>query len=380
MTDPQSDPAQPSALHRHPDPRSLTTPSPLRAVAGATPEQLILGLDTFGDVTRTPGGEPVHHAQVIRDVVEQAVLADRLGVDAITLGEHHRDDFALSSPEIALAAIAARTERILLGTGVTVLSSDDPVRVYERFATLDAVSSGRAEAILGRGSFTESFPLFGYELSDYDTLFSEKLDLFAKLRGEGPVTWSGKLRTPLVEQEVFPKTQQEDGVRAWIGVGGSPHSVLRTVQVGIPMMLAIIGGDPSRFLPFANLYRQAQDELGREPMPLGVHSPGHIAASDAEARDQLWPHFEANRNRIGAERGWPRTTRAEFEHEADTGSLYVGSVETVAQRLASTVRTLGADRFDLKYANGTMPHEQLLSSIELYGREVIPRVRELLAG
>jgi len=374
MTDPQSDPVQTSA------PKPATTTAPLRAVAGATPEQLILGLDTFGDVTRTPGGEPVHQAQVIRDVVEQAVLADRLGVDAITLGEHHRDDFALSSPEIALAAIAGRTERILLGTGVTVLSSDDPVRVYERFATLDAVSSGRAEVVLGRGSFTESFPLFGYELSDYDTLFSEKLDLFTKLRGEGPVTWSGKLRSPLVEQEVFPKTQHEDGVQAWIGVGGSPQSVLRTVQVGIPMMLAIIGGDPSRFLPFANLYRQAQDELGRDPMPLGVHSPGHVAASDAEARDQLWPHFEANRNRIGAERGWPRTTRAEFEHEADTGSLYVGSAETVAQKIAGTVRTLGADRFDLKYANGTMPHEQLLASIELYGREVIPRVRELLAG
>lgn len=351
----------------------------LQAVAGATPEQLILGLDTFGDVTRSTSGERVSHAQVIRDVVEQAALADRLGVDAITLGEHHRDDFALSSPEITLAAIAGKTERILLGTGVTVLSSDDPVRVYERFATLDAVSDGRAEVILGRGSFTESFPLFGYELSDYDTLFTEKLDLFAKLRGEGPVTWSGKHRTPLVEQEVFPKTEQEGGVRAWIGVGGSPHSVLRTVQVGIPMMLAIIGGDPSRFVPFANLYRQAQDELGRDPMPLGVHSPGHVAASDAEARDQLWPHFEANRNRIGAERGWPHTSRAEFEREADSGSLYVGSAETVAQRIAATVRTLGADRFDLKYATGTMPHEQLMSSIELYAGEVIPRVRELLA-
>ncbi|PRI11298.1 LLM class flavin-dependent oxidoreductase [Leucobacter massiliensis] len=356
------------------------SPAPLRAVAGATPEQLILGLDTFGDVTRTRSGDPVHPAQVIRDVVEQAVLADRLGVDAITLGEHHRDDFALSSPEIALAAIAGRTERILLGTGVTVLSSDDPVRVYERFATLDAVSSGRAEAVLGRGSFTESFPLFGYELSDYDTLFSEKLELFAKLRGEGPVTWSGRHRSPLVEQEVYPKTEQPDGVRAWIGVGGSPQSVLRTVQVGIPMMLAIIGGDPARFAPFADLYRQAQQELGREPMPLGVHSPGHIAATDAEAREQLWPHFEHNRNRIGAERGWPRTTRAEFEREADAGSLYVGSPETVAQRIARTVRVLGADRFDLKYANGTMPHEQLLASIELYGREVMPRVRELLGG
>ena len=350
-----------------------------RTVAGATADQLILGLDTFGDVTRDAAGERVSHGQVIRDVVEQAALADRLGVDAITLGEHHRDDFALSSPEIALAAIAGRTERILLGTGVTVLSSDDPVRVYERFATLDAVSSGRAEVILGRGSFTESFPLFGYDLADYDGLFSEKLDLFAKLRSEGPVTWSGRHRSPLVEQEVFPKTDRPGGVSAWIGVGGSPHSVLRSVQVGIPMMLAIIGGDPSRFLPFANLYRQTQDELGRDPMPLGVHSPGHIAATDAEARDALWPHWSVNRNRIGRERGWAEATRAEFEHEADSGSLYVGSPETVAERIARTVRILGADRFDLKYANGTMPHEQLMESIGLYGSEVIPRVRELLA-
>lgn len=355
-------------------------PAPVRAIAGASPSELILGLDTFGDVTTTPSGKRVSHAQVLRDVVEQATFADQLGVDAITLGEHHRDDFALSSPEIALAAIAGKTERILLGTGVTVLSSDDPVRVYERFATLDAVSSGRAEIILGRGSFTESFPLFGYDLSDYDTLFSEKVELFSRLRSEGPVTWSGKHRTPLIEQEIFPKTEQPEGVRAWIGVGGSPHSVLRSVQVGIPMMLAIIGGDPARFVPFANLYRQTQNELGRDAMPLGVHSPGHIAATDAEAREQLWPHFQVNRNRIGAERGWPNTTRAEFENEADAGSLYVGSPETVAQRIASTVRTLGADRFDLKYANGTMPHEQLLSSIELYGTVVIPRVRELLAG
>jgi probable LLM family oxidoreductase len=348
-------------------------------VTDASPHP-VLGLDTFGDIANGPDGRPLHPAQVLRDVVEQAALADRLGVDAITLGEHHRDDFAISSPEVVLGAIAGRTERILLGTGVTVLSSDDPVRVYERFATLDAVSGGRAEVILGRGSFTESFPLFGYDLSDYESLFVEKLELFARLREEGPVTWSGRHRSPLVEQEVYPKTERPDGVRAWIGVGGSPHSVLRSVQSGIPMMLAIIGGEPSRFLPFANLYRQTQQELGVvEPMPLGVHSPGHVAETDREARDQLWEHFAANRNRIGAERGWPRATRFEFESEASEGSLYVGSPETVAQKIAYTVRALGADRFDLKYANGTMPHEQLMSSIGLYATEVMPRVRELLA-
>ena len=342
------------------------------------PKNLILGLDTFGDVSNGADGAPEHHAQVLRNVVDQAVLADELGVDALTLGEHHRDDFAISSPEIVLATIAGRTERILLGTGVTVLSSDDPVRVYERFATLDAVSNGRAEVVLGRGSFTESFPLFGYNLGDYETLFSEKLDLFTKLRGEGPVTWSGRHRAPLTNQEIFPKTEHDGGVRAWIGVGGSPQSVVRSVQVGIPMMLAIIGGDPARFLPFAKLYRDAQQQLGADHMPLGVHSPGHVAETDEQAREELWQHFAANRNRIGRERGWPETTRGEFEHEADNGSLYVGSPETVAQKIASTVRTLGADRFDLKYSNGTMPHEQLMSSIELFGSAVMPRVRELL--
>lgn len=359
-----------------------TSASPASDLASAPAKSLSnvqLGLDTFGDVTVNTDGSRTSHAQVIRNVIEQAVLADQLGVDAITLGEHHRDDFAISSPEIILATIAGRTERILLGTGVTVLSSDDPVRVYERFATLDAVSSGRAEVILGRGSFTESFPLFGYDLADYDELFAEKLELFARLRSEGPVTWSGKHRSALVNQEIYPKTEQPGGVNAWIGVGGSPHSVLRTVQIGIPMMLAIIGGDPARFLPFANLYREAQQELGRDAMPLGVHSPGHVAATDAEARDQLWPHFESNRNRIGAERGWPNTTRAEFEHEADSGSLYVGSPETVAAKIARTVRLLDADRFDLKYASGTMPHEQLMESVRLFGTEVMPRVRALLA-
>lgn len=340
---------------------------------------VILGLDTFGDMTLDSAGAPLHAAQVLRNVVEQATLADQLGVDAITLGEHHRDDFAISSPEIVLAAIAGRTERILLGTGVTVLSSDDPVRVYERFATLDGVSNGRAEVILGRGSFTESFPLFGYELSDYNELFSEKLELFAKLRSEDAVTWSGQHRSALNQQHVYPKTEHEGGLPAWIGVGGSPESVVRSVRVGIPMMLAIIGGDPARFLPFAELYRRAQSELGVQPMPLGVHSPGHVAESDEQAREELWQHFAANRNRIGRERGWPETTRAEFDQEADRGSLYVGSPETVAQKIASTVRTLGADRFDLKYSNGTMPHEQLMSSVELYGKVVIPRVRELLA-
>lgn len=335
------------------------------------------GLDTFGDVTQDAAGETKPGHQVIRDVVAEAVLADRVGVDSIGLGEHHRDDFAISSPDMVLAAIAGQTERIRLGTAVTVLSSDDPVRVYERFATLDAVSSGRAEITLGRGSFTESFPLFGFELDQYETLFNEKLDLFAKLLDEKPVSWQGTIRTPLHGVNVYPKTEA-GRIPAWIGVGGSPESVVRSVRYGIPMMLAIIGGDPSRFVPYVDLYHRASDELGRERMPLGAHSPGHIAATDELAREQLYPHFKSNRDRIGAERGWPPTSEAEFRSEADSGSLYVGSPETVARRIAKTVRTLDLDRFDLKYASGPMPHEQLMESIELYGTKVIPMVRDML--
>jgi len=336
-----------------------------------------LGLDTFGDVTVDLEGRRLSQAQVLRNTVDQIVHADQVGVDAIGVGEHHRDDFAVSAPEIVLAAAAGRTERILLGTAVTVLSSDDPVRVFEKFATLDGVSGGRAEIQIGRGSFTESFPLFGYDLADYEILFEEKLDLLTQLLTEKPVTWSGRTRASLTDADVFPKT--ENGIRTWIGVGGSPESVVRAAKYGHPMMLAIIGGPPERFAPFADLYRRALAELGRDVLPVGVHSPGHVGATDAEARDELFPHFKANRDRIGRERGWGPATREQFEAEVDQGALFVGSSETVAQKIAATVKTLGLSRFDLKYANGTMPHEQLMDSIGRYGTEVIPRVRELLA-
>ncbi|MFZ4843110.1 MULTISPECIES: LLM class flavin-dependent oxidoreductase [Mycetocola] len=338
---------------------------------------LELGLDTFGDATVDATGTRLSDAEVIRNVVAQGVLADKVGVDFFGIGEHHRDDFSVSAPDMILASLAGQTSRIKLGTAVTVLSSDDPIRVYERFATLDALSNGRAEVILGRGSFTESFPLFGYDLADYETLFSEKLDLFATLRSEGPVTWSGTIRPPLKDQRVYPRTEK-GAVTAWIGVGGSPESVVRSVEYGIPMTLAIIGGDPARFVPYVDLYRRAQEQVGSTGMPLGVHSPGHIAATDAQAREELWPHQLVMRNRIGAERGWPAMTEQEYVDEIEHGSLYVGSPDTVATKIARTVKLLGTDRFDLKYATGTMPHEQLLSSIELYGTEVIPRVRAIL--
>jgi probable LLM family oxidoreductase len=300
-----------------------------------------------------------------------------VGVDFFGVGEHHRDDFAVSAPEVVLAAIAARTARIHLGSAVTVLSSDDPVRVYQRFATLDGISGGRAEIILGRGSFTESFPLFGYPLDQYNVLFEEKLELFAELLKEGPTTWRGTTRAPLVKQQVYPMTAKPP-IRTWIGVGGSPESVVRAAHYGLPLTLAIIGGDPRRFLPYVQLYHRALGELGRKTLPIALHSPGHIADTDEEAREAMWPAFKAMHDRIGRERGWPPMQRAHFDQEIASGSLYVGSPETVAQKIAATVKALGVNRFDLKYSAGRLAHERLKRCIELYGTVVIPRVRALL--
>jgi probable LLM family oxidoreductase len=336
------------------------------------------GLDTFGDITVDENGERLSGAQVLRNVVDQAVLADQVGVDAFGIGEHHRDDFAVTAPEVVLAAIAARTETIKLGTAVTVLSSDDPIRVYERFATLDALSNGRAEVTLGRGSFTESFPLFGFDLADYEVLFAEKLDLFAALRSEQPLSWTGSKRAPLVDVSVYPKTES-GSIDTWIGVGGSPESVVRAARYQLPLMLAIIGGDPARFAPYAELYRKALAEFGFDEQPIGVHSPGYVADTDLEAQQTMYPHFKAQRDRIGAERGWGPATRSQFDAEVAHGAIFAGAPDTVAAKIARTVQTLGLSRFDLKYSNGTLPHEQLLRAIELYGTEVIPRVRRLLA-
>ena len=339
-----------------------------------------LGLDTCGDVTVGDDGTRLSDAQTIRDIVDQAVLADQVGLSFFGVGEHHRHEFAVSSPELVLAAAAARTEKIHLGTAVTVLSSDDPVRVYERFATLDALSSGRAEVILGRGSFIESFPLFGYDLSDYEVLFEEKLDLFSQLLTEKPVTWQGTTRASLTAADVYPKT--ENGLRAWVGVGGSPESVVRTARYGYGLMLAIIGGSADRFRPYVDLYHRSLASFGHTaPMPVGVHSPGHIADTDAQAWDELYPAMEINRNAIGAERGWPPYSRLQFQHDiGPEGSVYAGSPETVARKIAATMKTLGATRFDLKYANGTLSHAKLMHSIELYGTRVAPLVSEMLAA
>jgi probable LLM family oxidoreductase len=342
--------------------------------------RLELGVDTFGDVTFGPGDTLLPQAQVLRHVVEEGVLAEQAGIDAFGIGEHHRADFSVSAPEVVLAAIAARTSRIRLGSAVTVLSTDDPVRVFQRFSTLDAISAGRAEITVGRGSFTESYPLFGYDLAQYEALFEEKLELFAALLQQTPVTWRGLTRSPMSEQIVYPPIET-GRLRAWVGVGGSPESVVRAARHGLPLMLAIIGGHPRRFAAYSDLYRKTLEQLGKPELPVGAHSPGHVAATDAQAKQEIWPHYLAMMNRIGAERGWSPLTRDHFEREAGTdGALCVGSPDTVAAKIVKTVRALGLSRFDLKYSNGTLPHEKLMTSIELFGTQVAPKVREMLAA
>ena len=344
-----------------------------------TPAAPTFGLDTFGDIEGTPDGGTATHPEAIRHVVAEAVSADRLGVDYFGIGEHHRPDFSVSAPDVVLAAIAGQTSRIRLGTGVTVLSSDDPIRVYQRFATLDAVSNGRAEVQLGRGSFVESFALFGLDLSQYDVLFSEKLDLFAQVLKEEPITWSGTTRRPLEGISVYPNTES-GSLPTWIGVGGTPASVVRAASYGLPLVIAVIGGSPAGFVPFADLYRRALAEYEFEPRPIGMHSPGHIAATDELAREQFYPHQSVMFTRIGKERGWPPYSRLQMEQGASAqGALFVGSPETVATKIAWAVQLLGLSRFQLKYSVGTMPHAERMESIRLYGEEVIPRVRELLA-
>jgi probable LLM family oxidoreductase len=337
------------------------------------------GMDTFGDVSNGPDGQPQPMHLVLPEVVEQGVLADQVGIDFIGLGEHHRSDFAITAPEVVLAAIAARTARIKLGTAVTVLSSDDPVRVFQRFSTLNAISAGRAEPILGRGSFTESYPLFGFDMADYDQLFEEKLDIFARLLRDKTITWSGQTRSPLTAQAVYPPLGPK-GMVTWVGVGGSPESVVRVVRQDLRLMLAIIGGDPRRFLPYLDLYARACEQMGTPRRPVGVHSPGHIAPTDEQAREELWPHYQTMFGRIGRERGWPPTTKARYLEEVEHGSLYVGSPETVARKLAATVGDLGIQRINLKMATGPMPQPQILTSIRLYGETVIPMARDILAA
>jgi probable LLM family oxidoreductase len=339
---------------------------------------LEFGLDTFMPVTVDPEGLSIAGDQVIRNTVEEAVLAEAVGIDSFNIGEHYRTEFMDSAAHVVLAAIASRTERIRLGTAVTVLSTQDPVRLYTDFATLDAVSTGRAQLIVGRGSLTDSFPLFGFDLADYEELFEEKLDLLVRLLSNQPVTWEGKFRSALTNQFVSPPIPDRH-IPTWVGVGGSPESVVRAARFGLPLMLAIIAGKPERFAPYVELYRRALEEHGQPQLPVGLHSLGFVAETDDEALEIQWPYYKEQFEWAARERGWRPPTYEQFLSEVDHGSMYVGSAESVATRIAATAQALRLSRFDLLYALGRVPHEQRMATIELYGREVIPRVRELLA-
>ncbi|MEV4412565.1 LLM class flavin-dependent oxidoreductase [Catellatospora sp. NPDC049609] len=336
-----------------------------------------LGLNSFGDVA-TDGDRVLSDAETVRLIVEEARLADSVGLDVFSVGEHYREGHTDSATPVLLAAIATATERIRLGTSVTVLSTNDPVRLYHEFSTLDAVSHGRAQLVLGRASATESFPLFGYDLADYERLFEEKLDLFLRLQREDRVTWSGTVRSPLVEQRLHPR-MRPGGIPTWIGVGGSPGSVVRAARHGLPLMLAIIGGRPQRFAGHVDLYLRALAQFGHPALPIGQHSLGLVADTDEQARETWWRHWQPVVAKIQRERGFYHPTRERYEAELDGGALFVGSPETVAQKIATVARDLRLSRFDLKYDIMHLPRQARARSIELLGREVAPRVRELLA-
>ncbi|MDR3374031.1 MAG: LLM class flavin-dependent oxidoreductase, partial [Ancalomicrobiaceae bacterium] len=310
-------------------------------------------------------------------MLEEAVLADRVGLDVYAVGEHHRPDFLASAPAVLLAAIAARTERIRLASAVTVLSSDDPVRVFQQFSTLDLISNGRAEIIVGRGSFIESYPLFGFDLDDYDVLFSEKLDLLLKLREKTAITWSGKHRAPLSGQGVYPRPVQTL-LPVKIGVGGTPQSFVRAGMLGLPLVVAIIGGEPHRFRPLVDLYREAGRRAGHaaETLSVAVHVHGHVGETDAAAHQAFFPVYEAGFNRIGRERGWPPVTRAQYDAQTQpAGALTAGSPETVAAKIVGMYDSLGGiDRVTMIQGSGGLPHDRALASIELLGTKVKPLV------
>jgi probable LLM family oxidoreductase len=337
-----------------------------------------VGVSTFAELTPDPvTGAVIGAGRRLRDVVEEVVLADEVGLEVYAIGEHHRPDFASSAPAVILAAAASRTRRIRLSSAVTVLSSDDPVRVFQSFATLDLLSGGRAEIMAGRGSFVESFPLFGFALDDYDELFAEKLELLLALRDSERVTWSGRHRAPLEDAGVFPRPEQ-DPLPVWIAVGGTPQSVVRAGRLGLPLALAIIGGAPARFVPFAELYRETVRRAGpgSPSPPLGVHLHGFVADTTQRAVDTFFAPYAGVMTRLGRERGWPPMTRAHFDAlRAPDGALAVGSPQEVIEKLVSVQRTLGLDRVLLHLSVGTMPHADVMRAIELLGTEVAPALR-----
>ncbi len=336
------------------------------------------GLDTFGDIPYDQAGKRVSDAEALRLTVEEGVLAEQAGIDILAIGEHHRKEYAISSPEIVLGALASVTKKIKLSTGVTVLSSDDPVRVYERFATLDALSDGRAQVMLGRGSFTESFPLFGYDLQQYNELFEEKLALYHRLITEETVTWEGKVTQSLNQARVYPQMENGRTLTTYIGVGGTPESIIRAARYGFPVMLAVIGGEPKRFAPYVELYQKAATQFNQPILPVGMHSHGVIADTNEEAQETAWQYIKAMMDQLGRERGWAAMSRERFLAEIEHGAYFVGDPETVAQKIARTIKEVGVERFDLVYGAGGQTADARLRTIELYGKVVIPRVKELL--
>ena len=335
-----------------------------------------LGIYTFAELTPDPAtGRTVGAAERLRDLIEEIELADQVGLDVFGVGEHHRPDFAVSAPAVVLAAAAERTRRIRLTSAVSVLGSDDPVRVFQDFATLDLLSGGRAEIMAGRGSFIESFPLFGYDLEDYDELFAEKLDLLLAVRASERVTWSGRHRPPIDDRAVYPRPIQ-DPLPVWVAVGGTPASAVRAGALGLPLALGIIGGLPERFAPFAELHRRAARAAGHEPPPLGINSHGFVAETSQEAADTAFPAFAATMNRIGRERGWPPMSRADFEASRTLrGANLVGSPQEVTEKILFQHEIFGHRRFLLQISVGTLPHRSVLRAIELLGTEVAPVVR-----
>ena len=339
-----------------------------------------IGIYTFAETTPDPEtGETITPRERLRDLLEEVELAEQVGLDVYAVGEHHRPDFAVSAPAVVLAAAAARTERIRLSSAVSVLGSDDPVRVFQQFATLDLVSGGRAEIMAGRGSFIESFPLFGYDLQDYDALFAEKLELLLRLRDDERVTWSGRHRAPLAGQGVYPRPVQ-DPLPVWIAVGGTPGSAARAGTLGLPMALAIIGGMPERFAPFADLHRRAAARAGHPPPALSINSHGYVADTSQRAADEAFPAFKGTMDRIGRERGWPPMTREQFEaSRALRGANLVGSPEQVAEKILFQHQVFGHQRTLLQFSVGTLPHDRVMRSIELLGTRVAPVVRAEVA-
>ena len=336
-----------------------------------------LGISSFAELTPdTETGKTISGRQRMIDLIEEIVLADQIGLDVYALGEHHRPDFIVSSPAVVLAAAAVKTKNIKLSSAVTVLSSDDPVRVFQDFATVDLLSGGRAEIMAGRGSFIESFPLFGYDLGDYDELFSEKLGLLLKLNESERINWKGKHRAPIENLGVYPRPFQSK-LPIWIAVGGTPESVIRSGSLGLPMALAIIGGNPAHFLPLVELYRKTAESAGHGRLPLAVHSHGYISEDSQQAADEFFPSYAYVMSNIGRERGWPPTTRAQFEAgRSKQGALLVGSPQQVIDKILYEKELFGLTRFLLHVSVGTMPHTQIMHSIELFGTHVAPVIRK----